>query len=71
MEYGLNKTTRDKIIEIGLLKDVLCLRNSISRLRKNGWVVKNLTKPYGEKLCKELDVKLGDVNIVKLLIDNR
>lgn len=71
MEYGLNESTKSKILEIGLLKDTSCLRNSISRIRKNGWIVKQLTKPYGEKLCPELDVKLGDINIVKILIDNR
>ncbi len=71
MEYGLNQTTKEKIIEIGLLKDISCLRNSLTRMRKNGWIVKNLTKPYGEKLCNELNVKLGDINLIKILIDNR
>ena len=71
MEYGLNQATRDKIIQAGLLKDETCLRNSISRLRKNGWIVKNMQSPFGEKLCKELNVKLGDINIIKLFLDNR
>lgn len=71
MEYGFNKYTQDKLLEMGLLKDISCLRNSISRLRKSGWIIKNLEKPYGDKLCRELDVKLGDVNVLKILIDNR
>lgn len=71
MEYGLNEATKDKILQTGLLKDMTCLRNSISRIRKNGWIVKNLESPFGEKLCMELDIKMGDVNIIKILLDNR
>lgn len=71
MEYGLNEATRSKILEMKLLKDEQCLRNSISRLRKNGWIIKNLVSPFGEKLCKELSLKLGDVNVIKILLDNR
>lgn len=71
MEYGYNQATKDKILEAGLLKDNTCLRNSVSRIRKNGWIIKNLVKPFGEKLCKELDVKLGDVNIINILLDSR
>jgi len=71
MEYGLNNATKDKILEAKLLKDTTCLRNSISRLRKNGWIVKNLLPPFGEKLCRELDVKLGDINIIKIFLDCR
>ena len=71
MEYGLNEATKSKILDVGLLKNNTCLRNSVSRIRKNGWIIKNLVKPFGEKLCKELDLTLGDVNIIKVLLDNR
>lgn len=71
MAEGFNEATKSKIVDIGVLKDQQCVRNSLTRIRRSGWVLKNTQKPYGEILCKELQIPVSDVILVNILIDNR
>jgi hypothetical protein len=68
MLEGFNEATRDKILEMKLLKNSSSLRNCISQLRKNGFIVK---EGFKETLCKELQVVLGELNLLKIILDNR
>lgn len=68
MQSGYNNATKDSLIEMKFVKNNSILRNTISRLRRQGFIVKD---GYTDRLCKELNVELGDVNLLKIYLDNR
>lgn len=65
---GYNQVTKEIIVNNGILKNMLVLGNLISRLRKSGLIVHN---NFREELCIELNMKLDDVVLLKILLDNR
>ena len=65
---GYNQVTKEHIVTNGILKNLMVLGNLISRLRKSGLIVHNNFK---EELCTELNMKLDDIVLLKILLDNR
>lgn len=65
---GFNQVTREALVTNKIMGTLGGVSNIVSRLRKYGLIVQN---GYKEELCKELNFQLGDLLLLKILLDNR
>jgi hypothetical protein len=69
MVYKINRKTKDLILSAGILKSEDSLKNTLSKLKKFGMLVRGVdSKEYS--LRKELDFGLNPVMGVLIKIDN-
>jgi hypothetical protein len=69
MVYKINRKTKDLILSAGILKSDDSLKNTLSKLKKFGMLVRNIdSKEYS--LRKELDFTLTPAMGVLIKIDN-
>jgi hypothetical protein len=69
MVYKINRKTKDLILSSGILKTEDSLKNTLSKLKKFGMLVKSVdSKEYS--LRKDLDFNLSPVMGVLLKLDN-
>jgi hypothetical protein len=69
MVYKINRKTKDLILSAGILKSEDSLKNTLSKLKKFGMLVKNVdSKEYS--LRKDLDFSLNPIMGVLIKIDN-
>jgi hypothetical protein len=69
MVYKINRKTKDLILNAGILKSDDSLKNTLSKLKKFGMLVRNIdSKEYS--LRKELDFTLTPAMGVLIKIDN-
>jgi hypothetical protein len=69
MVYKINRKTKDLILNAGILKSDDSLKNTLSKLKKFGMLVRNIdSKEYS--LRKELDFGLSPTMGVLIKIDN-
>lgn len=69
MVYKINRRTKDLILAAGILKSEDSLKNTMSKLKKFGLLVRNIdSKDYS--LRKELDFNLNPVMGFLIKIDN-
>lgn len=69
MVYKINRKTKDLILNAGILKSDDSLKNTLSKLKKFGMLVRNIdSKEYS--LRKELDFNLSPTMGVLIKIDN-
>jgi hypothetical protein len=67
--YKINRKTKDLILNAGILKSDDSLKNTLSKLKKFGMLVRNIdSKEYS--LRKELDLTLSPTMGVLIKIDN-
>ena len=65
---GFNQVTREALVTNKIMGTLGGVSNIVSRLRKFGLIVQN---GYKEELCKELNHPIGDLVLLKILLDNR
>jgi hypothetical protein len=69
MVYRINRKTKDLILSSGILKSEDSLKNTLSKLKKFGMLVRNVdSKEYN--LRKDLDFSLNPVMGILIKIDN-
>lgn len=69
MVYKINRKTKDLILSSGILKSEDSLKNTLSKLKKFGMLVRNTdSKDYS--LRKDLDFSLQPVMGILIKIDN-